>query len=77
MNAVKVYLSTYFIIVALLYFSITYLDFNINYELVVILAAVLFILTCFHLYKSRYQFNPINVGILLFTPLMILSLLVQ
>ncbi|HJE19457.1 hypothetical protein [Aliicoccus persicus] len=77
MNRVNIYLSTAFVIIALLYFSIMYLNFSINHEMIIILSAILFVITSYLLYKSKFKFNPINVGILLFTPLMIISLLVQ
>lgn len=73
----NIFLSAYFIIIALSYFSIIYMNTTINYEVIIIAGAILFIITLIDLYKQKFKFNPINVGVLLFTPLIIASLLVQ
>ena len=73
----NIFLSTYFIIMALSYFSIIYMHTAINHEVVIIASAILFVITVIDLYKSKFKFNPINIGILIFTPLIVLSILVQ
>ena len=73
----NIFLSTYFIIVVLSYFSIIYMSATINPEIVIIAGSILFVITVIDLYKSKFKFNPINIGILIFTPLIVLSILVQ
>ena len=73
----NIFLSGYFIIIAISYFSVIYMNIAINHEVVVIAGAILFIITLIDFYKNKFKFNSIHAGILIFTPLMIASLLVQ
>lgn len=74
---IHIFLSTYFIIIALLYLTMRYSSFDMNAVLFSILSG-LFILTIIIMYtKKQITLNIFTVSLLFLTALMLLTRLIE